>query len=135
MTTPDSHARALSRRQRHNITRAQLLELGFSSEKIRHKLATGRLHPVFRGVYAVGRPHDTREAMWMAAVLRGGDGAAVSHFIAGAHWGFRAYSGRLIEVTVPAHRQVRESGIRFYRSRHLDGQDVTEHGGIPITTV
>src|SRR3954470_1133208 len=107
MATPDSHARALSRRQRHNITRAQLLELGFSSEKIRHKLATGRLHPVFRGVYTVGRPHDTREAMWMAAVLRGGEGAVVSNFIAAAHWGFRPHTGRLIEVTVPAQRQLR----------------------------
>src|SRR3954470_1954449 len=109
MATPDSHARALSRRQRHNITRAQLLELGFSSEKIRHKLATGRLHPVFRGVYAVGRPHDTREARWMAAVLRSGDGAAVRNFHGGGHWGIRPYSRRLIEVTVPAHRQLREA--------------------------
>lgn len=135
MATPDSHARALSRRQRHNITRRQLLELGFSSAAIRHKLAVGRLHPVFRGVYAVGRPHDTREAMWMAAVLRGGDGGGLSHLPAAAHWGFRPYRGRLIEVTVPARRQVREPGIRFHRSRHLTDADVTELGGIPITTV
>jgi very-short-patch-repair endonuclease len=135
MATPDSHARALSRRQRHNITRSQLLELGFSREKIRHKLASGRLHPVFRGVYAVGRPHDTREAMWMAAVLRCGDGAALSNFAAAGHWGFRPYGGRLIEVTVPAHRQIRERGIWTHRSRHLGPDDVTERDGIPITTV
>jgi very-short-patch-repair endonuclease len=135
MPTPDSHARALSHRQRHNITRSQLLDLGFSTERIRHKLATGRLHPVFRGVYAVGRPHDTREAMWMAAVLRGGERAALSEFAAAAHWGFRPHGGRLIDVTVPARRQIREPGIRFHRSRHLSRADVTEHAGIPITTV
>src|SRR3712207_9016227 len=30
--------------------------------------STGRLHPVFRGVYAVGRPDLTEKGRWMAAI-------------------------------------------------------------------
>ncbi len=111
MTTPNSHAKALSRRQHNNITRAQLLDLGFSKEAIRHKLATGRLHVVFSGVYAVGRPHDTREAVWMAAILRCGAGAALSNFAAAAHWGFRPLRGTLVEVTIPADGRSRRWGL------------------------
>jgi hypothetical protein len=36
------------------------------------------LHPVWRGVYAVGRPELTRRGLWMAAVLACGPGAALS---------------------------------------------------------
>jgi very-short-patch-repair endonuclease len=135
MTTPDSHAKALSRRQYNNITRAQMLALGFSKEAIRHRLAVGRLHVVFRGVYADGRQHDTREAVWMAAVLRCGRGTALSHDPAAAWWGFRELRGTRIEVTIPAHRQVKEATIRIHRSRTLEPQDVTTRAGIPVTTV
>jgi len=51
------------------ITRGQLLDLGFSSEAIKHRVHKGRLHPIVRGVYAVGRPQLSREGRWIAAVL------------------------------------------------------------------
>ena len=47
---------ALARRQHGVVTRAQLLALGFTHDAIMHRLAEGRLHPKWRGVYAVGRP-------------------------------------------------------------------------------
>jgi len=59
------------------LTRRNLIELGFSVEAIRHRIARGRLHPVARGVYAVGWPQLTRERRWMAAVLACGDRAAL----------------------------------------------------------
>lgn len=51
------------------ITREQLRALGFERGAIEHRLKIGRLHPVRRGVYAVGRPALSREGRWMAAVL------------------------------------------------------------------
>jgi hypothetical protein len=46
---------------------------------IDHRLATGRLHVISRGIYAVGRRELTPHGRWMAAVLACGDGAVLSH--------------------------------------------------------
>ena len=46
----------LADRQHAVVTRRQLLGLGLTADAIKHRLANGRLHPVAREVYAVGRP-------------------------------------------------------------------------------
>ena len=46
----------LVRAQHGVIARRQLLALGYSSAQIDQRIKTGRLHRVFAGVYAVGRP-------------------------------------------------------------------------------
>jgi hypothetical protein len=46
---------ALSRRQHGVVTRAQLLALGMPAETIRGRIERGHLHPLWPGVYAVGR--------------------------------------------------------------------------------
>jgi len=52
---------ALAAGQHGVVTRTQLLELGVSSQGIKHRLARGKLHPVHRGIYAVGRPELTAD--------------------------------------------------------------------------
>jgi very-short-patch-repair endonuclease len=136
MAPSSDHAnvRALIQRQHNNITHAQLLSNGYSEDAIRHRRESGRLHVLFRGVYAVGRPHDTLEALWAAAVLRSGPGAVLSHDSAAACLGFRPRRQGLIEVTIPWVRKVREAGIRVHRSRTLVAGDVGTCGSIPITS-
>src|SRR5215210_883674 len=95
---------ALARRQHWVVTRGQLLHLGFNSDWIQHRLARGRLHPVHRGVYAVGRPELSRFGRWMAAVLACGPDAVLSHASAAALWGVRSDHGRL-EVIAPNDRR------------------------------
>lgn len=99
---------------------------------IDHRLSHERLHPLYRGVYAVGHKPARRETQWMAAVLAGGPGAVLSHRSAGAHWGL-CTSGSWIDVTVARRRRPRP-GIRFHRSR-LPPDEVTVEDGIPVTTV
>jgi hypothetical protein len=73
--------------QHQVVTRGQLIRLGFSEEAIQHRVSTGRLWRLTRGVYSVGPPRGTDEQRWMAAVLACGDEAVLSHRSAAALWG------------------------------------------------
>jgi very-short-patch-repair endonuclease len=124
---------ALAAQQHGVVTRAQLLGLGLGAYGIKHRLRVGRLHPVHRGIYAVGRPELTRHGRWMAAVLGCGPGAVLSHESAAALWGIRADEARGIEVSVGADSARRRSGIAIHR-RTLRAGDVTRCHAIPVTT-
>jgi very-short-patch-repair endonuclease len=112
------------------IARWQLLERGYTERAIKHAIATGWLHPVFAGVYAVGRPELSRFGMWMASVLASGRSAVVSHESAGALLGFWRYTAELV-VSILANERPRNPGIRVHRRAHLE---TTTHHGIPVTT-
>jgi very-short-patch-repair endonuclease len=121
----------LAERQHGVVARWQLLAV-VGPDWVDHKLRSGRLIPLYRGIYALGHRQATREMKWMAAVLAGGPGAVLSHRAAGAHWGLCG-AGGTIDVTV-ADRRRPKAGIRFHRTT-LPADEITVHDGIPITTV
>jgi very-short-patch-repair endonuclease len=116
------------------LTRGDLLGLGFSPESIKHRIERGRLNPVARGVYSVGRPQMTREGRWMAAVLACGVGAALSHSSAAALWRIGKEQGRCVDVVIPRRSDLRRPGIRVHIRRAISAEDVTTRHGIPVTT-
>src|SRR4051794_4476866 len=91
---------ALVKRQHGVIARWQLLAFGMSDAAVRHRLATGRLHQLYRGVYAVGRRDVSRLGRWMAGILAAGEGAVLSHRSAAALWGIAEERAGRIELTV-----------------------------------
>ncbi len=123
---------ALARRRHGVLTRRDLLALGFGSKAIRHRIETGRLRPLWRGVYAVGWTPLTPEGRWMAAVLACGDGAALSHRSAAALWGIGREAGR-IDVSMRSRGRVRRPGIKVRRRPSLPGRSLTRRHGIPVT--
>lgn len=123
----------LAERQHGVVSRPQLQALGFTGEAIDVRREASRLHPVHRGVYAVGHRVLSREARWMAAVLVCGPGAVLSHRSAAALWGIRSPSSRAIEVTVPSKAHSRAGIHRHYAV--LPADELTEREGIPVTTV
>jgi very-short-patch-repair endonuclease len=106
---------ALARKQHWVVTRAQLMELGLGSKAIRHRLRTGRLRPVMRGVYAVGRPDIDSRGRWMAAVLACGPYALLSHHSAAALLRIREERPGPVDVVVPGHLARRRPGILLHR--------------------
>src|SRR5919108_4129548 len=102
---------AIAERQHGVVARAQLLDLGFHPQAIKHRVAKGSLHPVGRGVYALGRPQLTRHGRWMAAVLSCGSAAALSHYSAAALWGIRREQRPDIHVSVPERRAPSPLGV------------------------
>ena len=131
--TRQRSAWALAARQHDVLTHEQLTELGFSPGEIKHRIATGRLHPWHRGVYAVGRPALTRLGRWMAAVLACGDGALLSHHPAAELYGIRPPWAGPIHVTVPLVGRRSRDGIQVHR-RDLRPTDRKEHMAIPVTS-
>jgi hypothetical protein len=110
-----------------------LLGLGFTSEAIKHRIAKGRLHPVARGVYAVGWPGMTRERRWMAAVLACGEGAMLSHGSAAALWGIGRERHGQIDISIRRRGKHRRAGLRVRSRPSLLAKDVTKRSGIPVT--
>jgi predicted transcriptional regulator of viral defense system len=125
---------AIARRQHGVVTRQQLLKTGYSAKSVRNKIATGRLHRVFSGVYAVGRPALSQHGRWMASVLACGPDAALSHDSAAALWTIRKESGNRVHVSVPDRVRPRRRGIVVHRRPTLTERDVTRRDGIAVTT-
>jgi very-short-patch-repair endonuclease/predicted transcriptional regulator of viral defense system len=123
MATKNGHGRIweLIRRQHGVITRPQLFAFGITESGIRHRIASGRLRPIYAGVYAVGQLPLTSKGEWMAAVLACGDGAALSHDSAAALW-------RLAKPTQPVHVSV------LSRSRSRNGVEVHRRKALNATT-
>jgi len=124
----------LARRQHGVVARRQLLDLGFTPKAIKHRVRTGRLHPIVRGVYAVGRPQLSREGRWMAAVLACGPDAALSHRSAAALWCFGEEHRVYIDVMVRRTSEARLRGVRCHRRPYLPVSDLTRHLEILLTT-
>lgn len=111
----------------------ELLELGLGRDAIRHWEATGRLHRIHQGVYAVGSPHLSRRASFLAAVLAVGSRGTLSHDSAAALWEIRPDRPALpIEVSVPPEVVRARPGLRVHR-RRLEPEDLTRRHGIPVT--
>ena len=129
----DRAAWEMVRRQHGVLTRTDLLALGFSRRGIEHRVGSGRLHLISRGVYAVGRRELTPHGRWMAAVLACGDGAALSHRSAAELWGVgREWEGQ-IDLTVPRRCTSKRDGLRMRSRPSLPSRSVARRHGIPVT--
>ena len=134
-TTLERRMNRLASRQYGALSRAQLLALGLGRDAIQHRLRSGRLSPLHRGVYAVGPGPGTRERRWAAAVLACGRGAVLSHLSAAALWELRPVDPRVIDVAVPTRSARVRDGLRVHRPRLLAPEDVARRRAIPVTTV
>jgi hypothetical protein len=137
--TRSGAAWALARRQHGVVARRQLLALGFDRKAIQRRIDSGRLHPLGRGVYAVGRRELNKHGRWMAAVLHCGSDAVLSHRSAGALWGIcanreRNEATRGVDVTIVSRRRLRRPNIRPHRRPSLPATSLTIEHGIPVTT-
>jgi len=127
---------ALGAGQQGVLTLAQLNALGLRNRAVQRRAASGRLHRVHRGVYALA-PAEllTRDGRFMAAVLACGPGAALSHRSAAALHELRRTDRSGIDVTVSGRSHREHEGIDVHRSTTLTAADTTTVNGIPCTTI
>jgi very-short-patch-repair endonuclease len=113
------------------VTRAQLLRAGVTLAELEHRLGTGTLLPVHRGVYRVGHRAPSVEARYLAAVLAGGEGALLVARAAAHLFGLIKAPAPPPEVATRTERRI--PGVKTQRRRHLE--EGTRWRGIPVTTV
>ncbi|MBS1892765.1 MAG: DUF559 domain-containing protein [Actinobacteria bacterium] len=115
------------------LTRRDLERLGFSAEAIDHRVESGRLHLVSRGLYVVGRPELNPHGRWMAAVLVCGDGAMISHRSAAELWRIGFEEEGRIDVSIRRRSMIRRKGIKVRARPSLDAGCSVLRFGIPVT--
>jgi hypothetical protein len=101
---------------------------------ITHAVAAGRLHRVFRGVYAVGHAHIGERGRLRAATLACGGRSVVSHRSAAALLGLLDRAPTVIDIISPTHRGRKIDGIRLHQVRLPTGRETGTVEGIPCTS-
>jgi very-short-patch-repair endonuclease len=116
------------------VSRDQIRVHGISDDAIDRRLASGRLHAVHRGGYAVGHRELGPGGRFIAAVLACGPGAVLSHGSAAALWDLRRRDASVIDVSVPTAGGRSRAGLRIHRVPSLQADDGDVHRGIPVTS-
>jgi Transcriptional regulator, AbiEi antitoxin len=116
------------------VTAWQLGRLGWSADAIAHRVATGWLVRVHRGVYLVG-PVASARGRVMAAALACGRGAWVSHGSATTLWSLTPADRGEVHVLVAGRNVRSRRGIRVHRTARLHPADATCREGIPVTSL
>jgi very-short-patch-repair endonuclease len=111
------------------IARWQLERCGLSAAAISRWVASGRLHRIHPGVYAVGHKAVCTEGQLLAAVLYAGPGAALSHASAAHWWQLLPHLPNTTHVQSPRRRRSL-AGVRVHHRRSVDR---VMHRGLPVT--
>ncbi len=109
----------------------QLKKRGLSTSAIGRRSASGRLHRIYPGVYAVGHRALCTEGRLLAAILYAGPGAALSHASATHWWEPLPSLPHTVDVTSPRQRRSLP-GVRVHRATTVER---LIHRGLPVTPV
>src|SRR5215213_635264 len=113
---------------------AELRACGLSDDAILVRVRNGRLHPIHRGVYAVGHANPPLEGCFFAAVKACGSRALLAGVAAGVLWKILEWDWRLPEILVAGRCPPEHPGIRAHRTSHLPPEDVAVREGIAVTS-
>src|SRR4051794_146663 len=128
----DARIARLADAQHGSVDRRQLIDLGLHSRAVDRRIAAGRLHPLHRGVYAVGDTSLPPLGRLAAAVRATAGHAVASHRSAASLHDLRPYDG-LPEVTARAGTKKR-TGIRLFQAA-LEADEICIVSGIRATTI
>lgn len=114
------------------ISVLQLRQAGLSADQVTDRVAEGRLHRIYRGVYAVGHTDLSRFGVWKAATLVA-PATALSHRPATGLWQMASPGSGPVHITSP--RRIRHSALLVTHQAHLPPDELTTLEGIPVTSV
>jgi hypothetical protein len=115
----DAVIASLARKQYGHVAGWQLRRIGLGRGAIQKRVGNGRLHRLFRDVYAVGAVVDTIRGRWTAAVLACGEDAVLSHYDAGRLLG-------ILRGPAVGQRREQATPIGPWASTSLEGRLASE---------
>jgi very-short-patch-repair endonuclease len=118
--------------RQHGVVRSS--QLGLSTAGVAKWVRTGRLHPLYRGVYAYGHAAVSERGRWMAVLLAAGERAALTGLAGGRLLRVTKRSAGVVDVLVPKPRRS-QAGFRAHTCRSLDERDVVVVDGLRVVTV
>jgi len=124
----------LARRQKGNVTRAQLFEAGFTRDVIDRRVRLGALHEQFPGVYLVGHRAEPPLARECAALLYCAPRALLSHRTAGRLWEWPVPQIEAVELTVVGRHRRSRTGLIVYSMNAIEPAELRRHEGLPVTS-
>jgi very-short-patch-repair endonuclease len=116
------------------MSRSQLRALGLDRHAVRRRVASGALHEVFPGVYALGHPGLTDLGRVRGALLCIGSDALLGHRTAAAELGMCDRPGGVIDLVVVGRGAAHRRGLRVHRTRWLPDAHRTRRRGLPLTS-
>lgn len=125
----------LAKAQHGVVSIRQLLgSLGYSQSAVARRVASGHLHRLYQGVYAVGHTSLSLRGQCLAAVLACGPGALLSHGSAAWLWEISARGPAPFHVTGPIRRRPK-TPLRVHHSEILVAADRALVDNIPVTAL
>jgi len=125
----------LAERQHGVVSRRQLCALGLSARETDLRIASGDLHLVFRGAFAVGHPAIGRRGRMLAAVLACGEDAVLSHGSAAELQGLWERQATVVDLIPPRRAGRKIAGIRWHNVLRPTPEEVEIREGVPCTNV
>jgi hypothetical protein len=122
------------------ISMSQLRDQGHAKSTVIEWVASGRLHQLHRGVYAVGHRQLTWYSRCWAAVLAAEPDelapwrAVASHYSAAYLWGLLRFTPDVMHVTAPTRRRAKRRFVVHFSSI-LAEEDRGMCDGVPVTAV
>jgi hypothetical protein len=129
----DARVAVVAARAHGVVSLDELRACGLSRDAVVTRARNGSLHPVHRGVYAVGHRGLTVEGRILAAVKACGPSAVASHMAALFLYRMSDDIPRP-EVTVTGSATRLHRGVRVHRTAVLDAADRRLRQGIPLTS-
>jgi very-short-patch-repair endonuclease len=125
----------LAERQHGVVSIRQLTgPLGYSRAAVHRAVTAGRLHQLYRGVFAVGHTNVSLHGQCLAAVLACAPDALLSHVSAAWLWDLTKTSPLPASVCAPSYRTPRPP-LQLHEARSLAAEDRALREGIPVTSL
>lgn len=120
--------------QRTIVDATQLQACGIGKRAIEYRVAGGRLHVVFRGIYSFGCGELPPLALEQAALIACGERAFLSHCSAAFVWGLAKRAPALVDVSVVGRSLAARDGIRVHRIRAIDRGELRRREGLWVSS-
>jgi Protein of unknown function (DUF559)/Transcriptional regulator, AbiEi antitoxin len=133
-TARDVRVARLAARQHGVVSFAELIACGLTPDAIFVRVRNGRLHPLHKGLYAVGHANPSVEGCYLAAVKACGVGAALCRWSGAMLADIIRWEARHPDVLVLGESAPQHPRINGHRTSYLPAEHVTSVRGIPVTT-